>query len=87
MSKDKYPIEMYSLNRKDNPCVCFQVTRRIYFNNEATHREHTVFLAKENNTLDYVGFEGPNFSFYDECIAVWKIKKRKRSKELTIKTT
>jgi hypothetical protein len=73
-NKKKYPIDKYHINSDENPCRCFQVTRRIHYNGSPTYEKFTVFLNKENNTLCYLEFNGPNYIFWDEYIAVWKIK-------------
>lgn len=38
------------------------------------YEKETVFLSKENNTLGYLCFQSPYYAFWDEYIAVWKIK-------------
>jgi hypothetical protein len=77
MNKKKWPISQYHWNTPENPCCCFQVTRRIHFKGETNYKKETVFLSKENNTLAYYCFESANYTFWDECIAVWKIKSLK----------
>jgi hypothetical protein len=72
--KHKWPLNKYHINSDDNPVVCFQVTRRIHFNGENNYRKSTVFLSKENNTLGYLCFTADKYTFWDEYIAVWKIK-------------
>jgi hypothetical protein len=74
MRKNKWPIEKYHLNSDDNPCRCFQVTRRIHYVGEEHYRKSTVFLPLEQNTLSYLYFTAANYTMWDEYIAVWKIK-------------
>lgn len=70
----KWPLKDYWMNSPENPVVCFQVIRRTHFKGEATYKKQTIFLSKEQNTLGYLEFTGPNYTFWDEYIAVWKIK-------------
>jgi hypothetical protein len=77
MIRKKFPLTRYHENSADNPCICFQVTRRIHFNGEPNYQKNTIFLPKDQNTLGYLEFKGPNYIFWDEYIAVWKIKSKK----------
>jgi hypothetical protein len=72
--KRKWPINRYHENCEQNPVACFQVTRRIHFTGQPTYNKSTIFLSKANNTLGYLEFRSVNFTFWDEYIAVWKIK-------------
>ena len=73
-SSKKYPIGKYHINSDENPCCCFQVTRRFHYSGDATYSKETIFLRKEENTIGYLSFQGDNYQFWDEYIAVWKIK-------------
>lgn len=78
MKKPKWPIDKYHINSDENPCCCFQVTRRTIYYGFNSYIKETVFLPKSQNTLGYLAFtcEG-KYEFYDEYIAVWKIKSLK----------
>lgn len=74
----KWPMSKYHINSDENPCLCFQVTRRSHVNGDQHYRKSTIFLSKENNTLGYLEFRSDNYVFWDEYIAVWKIKSLKK---------
>lgn len=74
MKRNKYPINQYHINSEENPCCCFQVTRRIIYAGAVNYEKFTVFLPKEQNTLGYLCFESDRYKFWDEYVAVWKIK-------------
>lgn len=72
--KKKYPIDKYHVNSDENPVCCFQVTRRTHFKGEPNYIKATIFLRKEENTMGYLCFNADQYTFWDEYIAVWKIK-------------
>jgi hypothetical protein len=55
------------------PPYLFQMTRRILMKGERNYTKSTVFLSNDD-TLKYLSFETPYYTFWDECIAVWRMK-------------
>lgn len=70
----KWPIEKYHINSDQNPVICFQVTRITHYKVKDKYEKQTIFISKGQNTLGYLEFRSDNYVFWDEYIAVWKIK-------------
>lgn len=74
MKKNKWPLDKYHINSDENPVCCFQVTRRIHFFGENVYKKEIIFLPKDQNTMGYLAIHCDHYEFWDEYIAVWKIK-------------
>jgi hypothetical protein len=61
------------MKKSKNTPYLFQITRRIVMKGDKNYTKSTIFLGNDD-TLKYLCFETPFYTFWDECVAVWNIK-------------
>jgi len=61
------------VKKSKNPPYLFQITRRIHMNGNEKYTKSTIWLPNDD-TLKYLCFETPYYTFWDEGVAVWRIK-------------